>query len=228
MADIVCKQLGFVSGEIYTFGATNLLPTLPIVAGFASCDGTETNIFDCAEQTNPADWGPSAGNGAPADRNCELGCLGIDGLPGTLDDSVDPTCTHTIDQGVICRMADSPQDISPAIARCGANAAGRGELVQGGGSTQPVVFACVEYYTTKCAYDVTHNELQNNMGSYMKAMRAFAACADVSPEPVGYCHGSLLSAEKLANHEVCRGGVDDPATPDTDESLGATSDIGAP
>ena len=60
----------------------------------------------------------------------------------------------------------------------------------------------------------------------MTAMQAFAACADVTPEPVGYCHGSLMSASHLANHEVCTGTVDDQSTPDVDESQGATENIG--
>jgi hypothetical protein len=33
VADIVCRQMGFQSGELYTYGHTNQLPSLPIVAG---------------------------------------------------------------------------------------------------------------------------------------------------------------------------------------------------
>ena len=47
MANVVCRSLGFAGGSIYTFGATRLLPTLPIVAGFKTCAGTESNIFQC-------------------------------------------------------------------------------------------------------------------------------------------------------------------------------------
>ena len=42
-------------------------------------------------------------------------------------------------------------------------------------------------------------------GTYMWAMRAFAECAAVVPEPEGYCHGAISTAAKLANHEVCTG-----------------------
>lgn len=61
----------------------------------------------------------------------------------------------------------------------------------------------------------------------MLAMRAFAECAEVLPEPIGYCHDAINDARFLANHDVCMGaGLDDPATPDVDETVGATSDIG--
>jgi hypothetical protein len=86
MANVVCRQLGFASGFIYTFGATRLLPTLPIVAGFRTCSGVESNIFQC-----------EAG-GNPQDRDCWIGCRGADGQSGTADDTMDPTCTHTVDQ----------------------------------------------------------------------------------------------------------------------------------
>jgi hypothetical protein len=61
----------------------------------------------------------------------------------------------------------------------------------------------------------------------MTAMRAFAECAEVYPEPVGYCHDSIQDAGYLANHDVC-GGLpeDDPATEDVNEALGATTDVG--
>ena len=89
------------------------------------------------------------------------------------------------------------------------------------------VFSCVEYYTTQCVFDITNTELANGIGSYMTAMRAFAECAEVYPEPVGYCHDSIQDAGYLANHDVC-GGLpeDDPATEDVNEALGATTDIG--
>ena len=44
-------------------------------------------------------------------------------------------------------------------------------------------------------------------GTYAWAMREFAQCASVTPEPLGYCHGSITSADKLANHDVCTGGA---------------------
>ena len=74
MANVVCRQLGFPNGFIYTFGRTHLLPTLPIVAGFRTCQGMESNIFQCAE------------GGNPLDRDCWIGCRGADGQSGTADD----------------------------------------------------------------------------------------------------------------------------------------------
>ena len=101
MANIVCKQMGYNSGEIYTFGHSSQLPTLPIVAGFRVCDGTEANIFAC-----PA--GDAIVDGDVDDPDCAAGCLGADGLQGTLDDTVDHACSHSIDQGgPTCAIAAS-------------------------------------------------------------------------------------------------------------------------
>ena len=170
MANVVCRQLGFQNGFIYTFGRTHLLPTLPIVAGFRTCQGMESNIFQCAE------------GGNPLDRDCWIGCRGADGQSGTADDTLDPTCTHAIDQGVICQVADSPQARNQANTDpCHHNTAGRGALYQAD-HQQPIIFACVEFYSTQCVYDVTNEELRNGMGSYMRAMRAFGECAEVIPE----------------------------------------------
>lgn len=36
-ANIVCRQLGYVGGTVYTFGVSPSMPQLPIVAGFR-CD----------------------------------------------------------------------------------------------------------------------------------------------------------------------------------------------
>ena len=223
-AGVACRQLGFADGFMYTFGASRLLPTLPIVAGFRTCTGTERTIFDCEAHSTGT---------SPIDRDCWIGCRGADGVSGTSDDSIDPTCTHSIDQGVICQVTDSPQYRSGALTDpCHANtvaqdgSGGRGALYNGAGG-QEIIFACIEYYTTQCVFDVTHTELANGIGSYMTAMRAFAECAEVYPEPVGYCHDSIQDAGYLANHDVC-GGLpeDDPATEDVNEALGATTDIG--
>ena len=99
--------------------------------------------------------------------------------------TLDPTCTHAIDQGVICQVADSPQARNQALTDpCHHNTAGRGALYQAD-HQQPIIFACVEFYSTQCVYDVTNEELRNGMGSYMRAMRAFGECAEVIPEPAG-------------------------------------------
>ena len=41
-ANIACQQMGFASGEIYTFGSTHMLPILPVVYGYRTCDGGES------------------------------------------------------------------------------------------------------------------------------------------------------------------------------------------
>ncbi len=220
-ADIVCRQLGFASGEGYTFGATNLLPTLPVVAGFRQCQGTESDLFMCSA--------PQAlSRGTPADPYCAYGCVGADQMYGTLDDTIDPTCTHAIDQGAICMRSDSQQVRSPDIETC-RHVAGAG-VGATGNLQQPVVFGCIQYYTTNCVYDVTHagvNADHGMVGSYMDAMRAFAECSATIPEVPGFCSGALQTGSALSNHMVCMSGLpDDPATEDVNESQGATTDIG--
>ena len=76
-AQLVCRQLGYSDGELYTYGHTSQLPTLPIVAGFRACQGTELNLFTCEER------------GRPVDRDCLNGCVGADGYQGTMDDTID-------------------------------------------------------------------------------------------------------------------------------------------
>jgi hypothetical protein len=105
-ADIVCRQLGYSSGEIYTYGRTSQLPTLPIVAGGRLCAGTEANIFACPQ-----------GAWLFQDPDCLNGCVGPDGVQGTLDDSPDPACSHSVDQGAICHNADSPSNMNPSAPR---------------------------------------------------------------------------------------------------------------
>jgi hypothetical protein len=72
--NLVCQQLGFQSGEMYTFGRSNYLPNLPVVYGYRTCDGSENNLFNCvaASVGGDEDWR------TPADMDCRNGCLGAD------------------------------------------------------------------------------------------------------------------------------------------------------
>ena len=194
-ANAVCRQMGYSSGEIYTFGSTSYLPTMPIVAGWRICHGGESDLFACEDKSPNYDID---------DQDCINGCLGPDGRQGTLDDTIDSTCTHAVDQGAICHDDSSPSRV--ALERCSGGCACTDT------SDQPIAFGCVDYFTTQCSYDITNSHLNGResgagqrRGSYSFAMRAFAQCASVMPEPEGYCHGSLKSAAQLANHEVCSG-----------------------
>jgi|EP01046_Picozoa_sp_COSAG06_P003293 hypothetical protein len=219
-ADIVCRQLGFASGQGYTFGSTNLLPTLPVVAGFTVCAGNEQDIFNCPRG--------DARPGRPQDPYCALGCIGPDQIYGTLDDTIDSTCTHAIDQGAICMPADMVNALNPAVPTC--RQVGGGGVGDSGNFQQPAVFGCIEFFTTNCVYDVTHagvNAGHGSVGSYSEAMRAFASCATTNEATPGYCHGALQDASMLSNQMVCASGLpDDPATEDVNESHGASTDIG--
>ena len=61
-------------------------------------------------------------------------------------------------------------------------------------------------------YEGTHGNVWagtggSGAGTYLWAMREFARCASVTPEPAGYCHGAISSADRLANHDVCTNGA---------------------
>jgi hypothetical protein len=216
LAQVVCSQLGYQHGSTYTFGHTNQLPTLPVVAGFRTCTGTEANIFNCPITGDPTKTvctgcvgvtSPQApGPGQPVDMDCLNGCVGADGVQGTLDDSVDPTCPHSLDQGAICFNDVASQVALPHCSGCGVGCAmatgvrnTQGVLVGSGNYEQPVVFGCIDYYTAECNFDVTNTDLADGVGSYMTAMRAFAVCADANIEVPGYCHGpwNTLDPQKL-------------------------------
>ena len=91
--------------------------------------------------------------------------------------------------GAICYDDASPPQLSENVETCRGSAYSGtvGQTLEPG---QPVVFGCIDYYSARCQYDVTNGDV-----GYMFAMRQFAQCTDVTPEPVGYCHGALKSAE---------------------------------
>ena len=90
-------------------------------------------------------------------------------------------------------------------------------MVGGNGGTQEAVFGCVDFYSTNCAFDATNTNVARM--TYSRALRAFATCAEVTPEPTGYCHGALASAAQLSNQAVCVDG----ATTDIGKSILATA-----
>ena len=126
-ANAVCRQMGYSSGEIYTFGSTSYLPTMPIVAGWRICHGGESDLFACEDKSPNYDID---------DQDCINGCLGPDGRQGTLDDTIDSTCTHAVDQGAICHDDSSPSRV--ALERCSGGCACTDT------SDQPVAFGCVD------------------------------------------------------------------------------------
>ena len=137
-ANIVCRELGYIGGNVYTFGVSPSLPQLPIVAGFRACEGTEATIWDC----------PMCGaTGQDANGQCN-------DWPGHPQDptgvnGMDTDCNHAIDQGVICYDEARPSQTKlPACSGCGA-VAGCGQLLMTGtggnndaNGYQSVVFGC--------------------------------------------------------------------------------------
>ena len=204
-ASIACRELGFAYGSIYTYGAAStsstLDQTLPIVWGFRVCQGTEQSIFDC-----PQPEGALAGS--QTDPTCMMGSDG--GCAQELG------CTHAIDQGAICYTRDSHSQLMPSIVPCtgcqygcssGGDIAGQGggqanQCVPGQPCAHPVIFGCIDFYSTRCQYDAT----ANSQGEFSRALAEFANCASSPTEPTGYCHGSITNAGALRNQDVCMGG----------------------
>ena len=123
LAEVVCKQLGYQTGSTYTFGHTNSLPRLPVVAGFRRCAGSESNIFGCPIPDTDVLVGTTSpdapAHGQPVDMDCLNGCVGPDHIQGTADDTLDPTCPHSLDQGAICHNEGQSQVALPGCNGCG-------------------------------------------------------------------------------------------------------------
>lgn len=191
-AAIVCKQLGYVGGSAYTFGVSPSLPELPIVWGMHVCDSDDfDSIFDCPANDGTAD--PSQ-FGANYDWSAQ-------------------NCNHAIAQGAICYDNARPSQVKADIETCrhigdmtiGHDIATGAEVTTG---YQAVAFGCIEFYSTQCVYDISNMAGSGAQGgAFSRAMRAFSACADRSPQPVGYCHGSLANAGQLSNQAVCIDGA---------------------
>ena len=218
VANIVCRQLGFAYGTLYTFGVTTQLQQLPVVWGFRRCAGTEASIFQCPQPdgSNPSD--PTCNQHSSTTQNNPFGtnnaCTG----------GVDTTCTHAIDQGAVCYSSTEPSQLMPSMAPCqgckyGCSSGGlsnehtsgnhnqcasngqqcaAGQCAAAGAACQPVVFGCIDFYSAQCTYDAT-----SGGGSYDAALAEFAACSEIVPEPQGYCHGALTTAGALRNQDVC-------------------------
>ena len=192
-ASIVCRAQGYAYGTIYTFGTSQTLPQLDVVAGYRVCTGQEQEIFQCPH--------PARLDGTLADPDCNYGC--------------DSGCTHAIDQGAICYTTQSHSQLMPSIVPCqgckygcssggqvsGTGGIGNGNVAGGNTNGQEVIFGCIDYYTAQ-----GHYETAAGGNNFNNALREFASMAEVEPEPTGYCHGSLTSAAVLRNEDVCVGG----------------------
>ena len=87
-ASVVCRQLGFTYGELYTYGVSNSLPPPTSIAwGYRKCTGTEQNLFQCPVSGNPSD--PTCGQDCASTGQC-------------CSQNVDASCNHGLDQGAIC------------------------------------------------------------------------------------------------------------------------------
>ena len=59
---------------------------------------------------------------------------------------------------------------------------------------QPIVFGCIDYYTTSCTFDATNGNTERL--TYSRALREFAACAETIPQSPGFCHGAVSASSR--------------------------------
>ena len=193
-ANIVCRALGYASGQIYTFGTSRDARDLPTVLGFRECSGTETNLADCTLQTPKSDANGNPVRPVPScysDPTETIGC--------------NSGCSHHLDQGAICYAAGQASNLQPYLQRCQGCGNGCGIVGEEGtrvDDSQTIFFNCIDYYTAQCQYDSTTNA----RGSYLRALNEFTACAETGGHTAGYCHGALTEAAVLSNQDVCQGG----------------------
>ena len=67
-------------------------------------------------------------------------------------------CTHSIDQGAICHNDDQPSQMAlPTCQGCGGGGCASAGTDSGDFDT-PLVFACIQYYSTECVFDVVSSQ----------------------------------------------------------------------
>ena len=106
---MVCRELGYIGGSVFTFGVSASLPELPIVAGFRLCVGDESDLWDCplcGEQGTDANGQCNGWAGHPADPT---GVNGVDPDCNHAIVSVLPVLFHTAPGFDICSMLAGPR-----------------------------------------------------------------------------------------------------------------------
>lgn len=151
-ANIACRDLGYVSGALFTYGASFNLRELPAHLGFQTCDGTEASLLDCELHMG----GPDADHLSYPAASCYSDPDSRDGC--------NSGCSNHIDQGVVC-YGDGAEitplqawatnaDGSSACSGCGANGAGGCDMHGGlssrtdethGEDRQTLFFGCIEF-----------------------------------------------------------------------------------
>lgn len=151
-ANIACHDLGYISGSLFTYGASFNLRELPAHLGFQTCDGTEPSLLDCDLHMG----GPDPDHLSYPAASCYSDPDSRDGC--------NSGCSNHIDQGVVC-YGDSVEitplqawatnaDGSSACSGCGANGAGgcdmHGSLSSRtdethGEDRQTLFFGCIEF-----------------------------------------------------------------------------------
>ena len=143
-ANIVCRDLGYERGTLYTFGTSLNAAEFPNVAGFQICAGTEASIEDCPVQSAGRD---DTGNHLPA-RSCYTDPASQNGC--------DSGCSHALDQGAVCYASGETPHLQSWVENCNGCGVGCGIIGQErAGHSQTIYFGCVDYYTAQCTFDAT-------------------------------------------------------------------------
>ena len=94
-ANVVCRQLGYSHGSLYTFGNSLAELELPVNIGFRTCDGTEDDLAHCTlNQAGCHDWlnngdactvhdpGPTCYTDPSSSDGCDSGCSHVSSRSG--------------------------------------------------------------------------------------------------------------------------------------------------
>ena len=88
-ANIACRDLGYESGSLFTYGASFTLSEMPAHLGFQTCTGLEASLTDC--ELHAGDDGNFPSAECYSDPDARTGC--------------NSGCSNHIDQGVVCYAA---------------------------------------------------------------------------------------------------------------------------
>jgi hypothetical protein len=103
-------------------------------------------------------------------------------------------CSHQLDLGVICYHTEDNSTLQKSLTKC------RPSTHHVSNPNQPVIFGCIDFYSVHCRFNASEAI------TFASSLEQFAICSEYA-QPPGYCHGSLRTAARLRNEEVCECGA---------------------